>query len=385
MARPGSGFILGALFALASVAAAQAGTIKVGVSVSQTGPAASLGIPQRNSVALLPAEIAGQKVEYILLDDATDSTKAVANTRKLIDEDNIDVLIGPSITPAALAMIDIVGEKKVPMIALAASAKIIEPPTGSRAWVFKTPQNDSLMADALAANMAASGVKSVAFIGFNDSYGDGWLTEITRALAEKGIKLGATERFARNDTSVTGQVLKIVSTGPDAVLIVGAGSPAALPAKALMERGYKGRVYQTHGAANADFLRVSGKDVEGEVLPAGPVLVADQLTDGNPIKKVAQGYAHAYEAKYGAGSMATFGAHLFDAGLLLSAAVPEALTKGQPGTVEFRSALRDALEHQQGVVMTQGVATMSPTDHNGFDTRARVMVTIKDGKWVLLP
>ncbi len=376
---------LGALIALAAATVAKADTIKVGITVSQTGPAASLGIPQRNSVALLPTEIAGQKIEYIVLDDATDATKAVANTRKLIDEDNVDVIIGPSITPAALAMVDVVGEKKVPLIVLAASARIIEPPTGAKAWVFKTPQNDSLMADAVAARMAQDGVKSIAFIGFNDSYGDGWLTEITRALAAKNIALLDTERYARTDTSVTGQVLKAISAKPDAILIAGAGSPAALPAKALVERGYKGRVYQTHGVANADFLRVGGKDVEGEILPAGPVLVADQLPANNEVKPVAQKYVSQYEAKYGAGSMATFGAHLYDAGLLLTAAIPEALKKAKPGTAEFRSALRDAMEHQTGVVMTQGVANLSPADHNGFDARARVMVTVRDGKWLLLP
>ncbi len=376
---------LGALIALASGSAALAETIKVGITISQTGPAASLGIPQRNSVALLPTEIAGQKIEYIILDDATDATRAVANTRKLIDEDNVDVIIGPSITPAALAMVDVVGEKKVPLIALAASARIIEPPTGAKAWVFKTPQNDSLMADAVAGHMATAGIKSVAFIGFNDSYGDGWLTEITRALAAKNIALLDTERFARTDTSVTGQVLKAIAAKPDAILIVGAGSPAALPAKALVERGWKGPVYQTHGVANADFLRVGGKDLEGEVLPAGPVLVADQLPAGNVIKPVAQRYVSQYEAKYGVGTMATFGAHLYDAGLLLTAAIPEAIQKAKPGTPEFRAALRDAIEHQTGLVMTQGVASLSPTDHNGFDARARVMVAVRDGKWVLLP
>ena len=376
---------LGALIALAAATMAQADTIKVGITVSQTGPAASLGIPQRNSVALLPTEIAGQKIEYIVLDDATDATKAVANTRKLIDEDKVDVVIGPSITPAALAMVDVVGEKKVPLIVLAASARIIEPPTGAKAWVFKTPQNDSLMADAVAARMAQDGVKSIAFIGFNDSYGDGWLAEITRALAARNIQLLDTERYARTDTSVTGQVLKAISAKPDAILIAGAGSPAALPAKALVERGYNGRVYQTHGVANADFLRVGGKDVEGEILPAGPVLVADQLPAASEIKPVAQKYVSQYEAKYGPGSMATFGAHLYDAGLLLTAAIPEALKKAKPGTPEFRAALRDAMEHQSGVVMTQGVANLSPTDHNGFDARARVMVTVRDGKWLLLP
>jgi branched-chain amino acid transport system substrate-binding protein len=232
--------------------------------------------------------------------------------------------------------------------------------------------------------MAKAGVKSVAFIGFNDSYGDGWLTEMTRALAAKDIKLVAVEKFARADTSVMGQVLKVMAAKPDAVLIAGAGTPAVLPEATLRERGYRGTIYQTHGVANADFLRVGGKVLEGTILPAGPVLVADQLADSNPIKPVAQGYVKAYEAKYGPGSMATFGAHLYDAVILLQAAAPEALKRAQPGTPEFRAALRESLEGLHGVVLSQGIADITPKDHNGFDTRARVMVTIHDGKWVLL-
>ncbi|MBN9559222.1 MAG: ABC transporter substrate-binding protein [Alphaproteobacteria bacterium] len=375
---------LAALVAIATIPAHAAEPIRVGVTVSQTGPAASLGIPQRNTVALLPTEISGREVKYILLDDASDTTKAVANTRKLIDEDKADVIIGSSVTPASLAMVDVVAEKQVPMISLGASSKIIDPPGGARVWVFKTPQNDSLMADAVADHMAKHGIKTVAFIGFNDAYGDGWLTEATRALEAKGIKLVDTERYARADTSVTGQTLKMMAAKPDAVLIAGSGTPAALPEKTLKERGYTGKIYQTHGVANADFLRVGGKDVEGTILPAGPVLVAAQLPDSNPIKPVALKYVHDYDAKYGAGSMATFGAHLYDADLLLQQAIPLALKKGEPGTPAFRSALRDALEGLHEVVLTQGVANMSPKDHNGFDQRARVMVTIQDGKWVLL-
>ena len=253
--------------------------VKIGVTISTTGPAASLGVPQRNSIALLPKEIGGQTVEFIVLDDGADSTKAVANARKLIDENNVDALIGSSTTPASLAMIDVAAEKKVPMITLAASARLIEPMDAARHWVFKTPQNDSLMADAIADHMAKNGVKTVGFIGFNDAYGDGWLTEATRAFKARGIEIVATEKFARADTSVTGQVLKLVAAKPDAVLIAGAGTPAALPQKALHERGYAGKYYQTHGIANADFLRVGGKDVEGTVLPAGPILVAAQLPD----------------------------------------------------------------------------------------------------------
>ena len=359
--------------------------VKIGVTISTTGPAASLGIPQRNSIALLPTEVAGQKVEWIVLDDAGDSTKAVSNARKLLDENSVDALIGSSTTPASLALVDVAAEKKVPLISLAASARIIEPMDAARHWVFKTPQNDSLMASAIADHMAAAGVKTVGFIGFNDAYGDGWLAVAEPALAAKGIKIVATEKYARSDTSVTGQVLKLVAAKPDAVLIAGAGTPAALPQKALHERGYAGKYYQTHGVANADFLRVGGKDVEDTVLPAGPVLVAAQLPDGNTIKGVALPYVTNYEKQNGAGSFATFGAHAFDAALLLEQAIPVALKTAKPGTPEFRAALRDALEAEKGVVLTHGISTMSPTDHNGFDTRARVMVTIKDGTWKLLP
>ena len=367
---------------LADPAAAQ---IKVGVTISTTGPAASLGVPQRNSVALLPRTVAGQSIEYIVLDDAADSTRAVANARKLIDENAVDALIGSSTTPASLAMIDVAAEKQVPMISLAASARLIQPMDAQRHWVFKTPQNDSLMADAIAGHMAAHGIKTVGFIGFNDAYGDGWLTEATRAFGAKNIQLVATEKFARADTSVTGQVLKLIAAKPDAVLIAGAGTPAALPQKTLHERNYAGAYYQTHGVANADFLRVGGKDVEGTILPAGPILVAAQLPDSNPIKAVALDYVTRYEAANGPGSVATFGAHAYDASVMLNAAVTTALKSAKPGTQAFRNAVRDALESTSGLVLTHGVMTTTATDHNGFDDRARVMVTIQDGAWKLLP
>jgi branched-chain amino acid transport system substrate-binding protein len=271
------------------------------------------------------------------------------------------------------------------MISLAASVRLIAPMDAQRRWVFKTPQNDSLMADAIAEHMAKSGVRTVGFIGFNDAYGDGWLTEATRALEANGIKLVAVEKFARADTSVTGQVLKLVAAKPDAVLIAGAGTPAALPQKALRERGYAGKYYQTHGVANMDFIRVGGKDLEGTFLPSGPILVASQLPDSNPIKVQAGDYVRKYEAANGAGTVATFGAHAYDAAMLLQAAIPVALKSAKPGTTEFRAALRDALEGLHGQVLTHGIADMSDTDHNGFDKRARVMVTIQNGTWKLLP
>lgn len=360
--------------------------IKVGVTLATTGPAASLGIPERNTVALLPTEIAGQKVEYIVLDDATDTTQAVKNTRKLITEDKVDVVIGTSVTPGSLAMIDVASEAKVPMISVAASARIVDPMDDKRKWVFKTPQNDALMAKALADAMKKKGYKTLGFIGFADAYGDGWLSVMKEAAEKQGIQLVAVEKYARNDTSVTGQVLKLVGAKPDAILIAGAGTPAALPQKELIARGYKGQIFQTHGAANNDFLRVCGKDCEGTMLPAGPMLVASQMPDSNPVKASASDYVKKYEAVHGAGSISTFGGHLWDAGQLVVAAAPVALKTGaKPGTPEFRAALREAIENVKNLPVSHGVFNMSPTDHAGFDDRARVIVKVEGGKWVYQP
>ncbi|MBJ9694570.1 ABC transporter substrate-binding protein [Burkholderia cenocepacia] len=368
---------------LVCAAATASAQVKIGVTLSATGPAASLGIPEKNTIALLPKEIAGKSVQYIVLDDASDTSRAVQNVRKLIDEDHVDAIIGSSVTPNSLAMLDPVSQGKTPTISLAASAQIIAPMDAKRAWMFKVPQNDQLMADAIAGYMAKHGVKTVGFIGFADAYGDSWYKTFDAAAAKNGLKLVSNERYNRADASVMGQVLKLLGSNPDAVLIAGSGTPAALPAKTLKERGYKGKVYQTHGVANNDFLRVCGKDCEGEILPAGPVLVTDQLPDSNPVKKPALGYKAAYEKAYGAGSLSTFGGHAWDAGLLLQRAIPEALKKGQPGTEAFREALRASLESVKDLPVSHGVINMTATDHNGFDTRARVMVQIVDGKWKL--
>ena len=285
-----------------------------------------------------------------------------------------------------MAMVDVAGETKTPMISVAANAKIVEPVEGARKWVFKTPQNDQLMASALADAMAKQHIKTLGFIGFSDTYGDGWLNVMTAAAKEKGIKMSAVEKYGRTDTSVTGQALKLIAAKPDAILIAGSGTPTALPVRELKSRGYKGIIYQTHGSANNDVLRVCGKDCDGMILPAGPLLVADQLPDSNPVKKTALAYEKLYNAKYGAGTMNTFGGHMWDAGKLISTAIPLALKTGaKPGTEAFRSALRDAIEQTKNLAASQGVFNMSPTDHAGFDKRARVMVKVVNGKWVYQP
>jgi branched-chain amino acid transport system substrate-binding protein len=247
------------------------------VVLSETGPGASLGIPEGRSIRLLPRDLGGTPVEWIVLDDDSDTTRAVTNMRKLITDNRVDAIIGSTVTPASIAMVEVAAEQRVPMISLAGSAAIVSPVDERRRWVFKTAQNDALMATAVADHMAMAGVKNLGIVNVSDSYGAGWMG-ITRPLLEaRGIRVAAEERYARTDTSVTVQVLKVLAGKPDAVFIISAGTPAALPPKTLRERGYRGPMYQTHGVANADFLRVGGKEVEGTILPVAPVTVVDQL------------------------------------------------------------------------------------------------------------
>lgn len=358
--------------------------INVGVVLSATGPAASLGIPEKNTIALLPATLGGEKVVYHVLDDASDTTTSVKNTRKLLTENKVDVIIGSTITPNSLAMVDVVAEAETPMISMAASARIVDGANPKTKWVFKTPQNDIQMSTAIVEHMTNNNVTTVAFIGFADAYGEGWFSEFSKVAEARKLKIVASERYNRADTSVTGQVLKVMSAKPDAILIAGSGTPAALPQKALKEKGYKGLMYQTHGVANNDFLRVCGKDCEGTFLPSGPMLVASQLPADNPVKQSASDYVGKYEAAHGKGSATAFGGYAWDAGLLLANAAPAALKKAKPGSKEFRSALRDALEVTRNLAGAHGVYNMSATDHLGLDQRARVMVTIRNGAWSLV-
>jgi branched-chain amino acid transport system substrate-binding protein len=342
-----------------------------------------VGIPQKNSVALLPKKIGELNVEYIQYDDASDPTQAVQLAKRLISEQKIDALIGPSGSPNAMAVLPVIAESGVPMLAPVGTPAVVLPMDEKKRWVFKTTQNDSLIADAIIAHMKKNGVKTIGFIGFNDPYGESWLKEMNAQAPKAGLKLVATERFQRSDQSVTGQALKLIAAKPDAVLVAGAGGPTVLPHTTLVGLGYKGRIYQTHGAAAPDFIRLGGKKVEGGFMAASLMLVLDEMPDSHPSKKTAQSYISAYEKIYGA-KPATFGANVYDAGLMLQRAVPEAQKKAKPGTPEFRAALRDALEQTKELVGTQGVYNMTPQDHSGFDARGRVMMTLKDATWHLI-
>jgi branched-chain amino acid transport system substrate-binding protein len=322
----------------------------------------------------------GQKVRYVVLDDATDTTAAVRNARRFVTEDKVDDILGSATTPTSLAVAEVAAETKTPQIALAP----IAPPPDKYSWVFWVAQPVPLMIAGVVDHMKANGVKSVGYIGYNDPWGEIVLKGLNAATDPAGIKIVASERFNRPDTSVSAQILKIMATSPDAVMVGGSGTPGALPQITLADRGFKGRVYQTHGVIGQDFIRIGGKNVEGAIAPSGPVMVADQLPDSNPIRKVATDFIKAYEAQYGPNTRNAFSAYSYDATLLVAAAVPEALKKAKPGTPEFRAALRDALESTKNVVGTHGVYNMTPQNHNGMDERARVMVRVENGEWKLL-
>jgi branched-chain amino acid transport system substrate-binding protein len=371
--------IAGLVLALFSSAAPA--QIRIGIDLATTGPAAAIGAPSRNAILLWPKEIAGQKVETILLDDASDTSNAVRNLRKLVDEEKVDIIVGPNTTPNALAMLQPLAESGTPMVALAASAAIVEPQDAKRAWAFKMPQNDSHMATILTQHMADNGVKTVAFIGFADAYGEGWWREFSKLAEVRKLKVVASERYNRTDASVTGQVLKIMAAHPDAVLIAGSATPAVLPQKTLVERGDKGRIYQTHGIATLEFLKVGGKDVEGTFFPTGPAVVAKQLPESNPVRRVALDFTRRYEAAYGEGTVTQFAADAWGAWMLIANAVPVALKTARPGTPQFRAALRDAIEATHELTVPQGVINMSPKDHVGLDQRSRVMGKIQGGKF----
>lgn len=357
--------------------------IKIGVVSSSTGPIAMVGIPQKNTVPLMPTKAGGQTIRYIALDDGSDPTASVVAVKKLISEEKVDAIIGPSGSPNAMGVIQFVAEAGVPLLAPVGTAAVVLPMNDQKKWVFKTTQNDSLIASALLDHMAKSGIKTLGFIGTADPYGENWGKVVADGAAKKGIKIVADERFQRQDTSVTAQALKVMAARPDAVLIAAPGTPAVLPQLALVDRGYKGKFYQTHGAALPDFLKLGGKKVEGTILAASLMLVLDQVPDTHPSKKIAKNYVATYEKTYGA-VPATFGGNMFDAGLLLERAIPTALAKGKPGTPEFRSALRDALEQTHEMPATQGVYNMTAADHSGFDERGRELITVANGTWTLV-
>ena len=371
-------------FALAGITAFLAcGAVKaditVGVSLGITGPGASLGVHYRNAYQLMPKTIAGEPVKYIILDDGSDPTNAAKNARKLVSEDKVDVLMGSNGVPSAVQMAQVAAESKIPMIVLTPAN--LSPQVFP--WAVIVPQPTEIMMGAIANELKATGAKNVAYIGFSDTWGDLVYKALDSHAAASGFKITTNERYARADTSVTGQVLKIISTNPDAVVIGGSGTGGALPHVALVERGFKKPIYHNHGTVNAEFIKVGGKAVQGAVAVTGPLIVPEELPDNAPTKAVSLDFTKRYEAAFGAGSRNAFAGYAYDGFLILNAAATEALKKGKPGTPAFHEALRSALENVRNVVGTHGIYNMTPTNHNGVDERARVLVQVDGGNWRL--
>ncbi len=369
---------LGAGLAMTAFAA----DLKVGLSVSLSGPNSSLGVPYAKGMQAALAykpEVNGRKIQLIVLDDGSDPTTAGRNARKLVEEDKVDVLMGTSGGPAAIAMAQVGRDAKVPMIGLTP----IQLDAAENPWVFTVAQPTQLMIDAVVQRMKKDGVKTVGYIGFSDAWGDLVYEALMKSAPAAGIKVLGNERYARADASVTGQILKLLAMKPDAVMTGGAGTPGALPFLALNERGFKGPVYGQHGLINPDFVRVVGAAGQGALMPTGPVIVAEQLPDEYPTKKIAMDFRNIFQKVNNAPTSDAFSAYSFDGWLVFTDAAARA--KGEPGTPEFRLSLRDAIASTKEVVGTHGVYNFKPGNLYGVDERARVIVKLDKGQWKLAP
>ena len=369
-----------ALSIAALVATPALADINVGIIASLTGPAAALGAETKKAVALFPTTVGGEKINFIVLDDGTDPTNAVKNVRKLISEDKVDAILGPNLISTAVAMADVANAEKTPMISVAP----LDVSGDKRGYIFRSEPSADLMVNRIVADMVEGGAKTVGFIGFSDSWGELLLKALTKATEGK-IKIVATERYGRADPSVQAQVLKVLSAKPDVVFVGASGTPAAMPQITLRERGYKGKIYQSHGVTSKEFLRVGGKFVEGALIPVGPVLVAEQLPDSHPTKKNGMAFVKELEAKNGPDSRSTFAGASWDAWQLLQNAIVTAQkAKVKSGTPEFRNALRDGIEKTSKLVGTNGVYTMGANDHAGYDASAIVLIKVENNHWKLV-
>jgi branched-chain amino acid transport system substrate-binding protein len=375
-----SATVVAAVLALpGSPAMAQTSEITIGITVTTTGPAAALGIPERNSLEFVAKEIAGVPLKVIVLDDGGDPTNATTNARRFVTESKADIIMGSSTTPPTVAVSNVANEAGIPHIGLAPF-----PISPERAkWSVSMPQPIPIMGKVIYEHMKANNVKTVGYIGYSDSYGDLWANDFKAQAVPMGMTMIDEERFARPDTSVAGQVLKLVAANPDAVLVGASGTAAALPQSTLRERGYKGLIYQTHGAASMDFIRIAGKAAEGVLMASGPVMDPEDQPDSALTKKPGLALNNAYEAKYGANSRSQFAGHSYDAFLVLERVIPVALKKAKPGTPEFREAIRQALLTERDIAASQGVYNFTEKDRYGLDDRSRILLTVKDGKYLL--
>jgi branched-chain amino acid transport system substrate-binding protein len=380
--------IIAATVVAASLAAGAArAEITVGFVTSQSGPGSSIGVLyDRGMKAALEyaASVGEEKVKLIQLDDSSDPSTATRNARKLVEENKVDLMIGTATAASTSAMVAVANELKVPFIAIS-PITVAANDAGDR-WAIVMPQPPSLMVKVVVDRMKRDGVKQFAYIGFSDAWGDLVYNGAQKPAEADGLKILTNERYARTDTSVTGQVLKMLAAKPDAVLLGGAATQGALPALALAERGYKGPLYGTPALLNADFIRVGGKAVEGVLVSAGPVIVAEQLPDDHFSKKISMAFREAYQKANGMPTTDGFSAYSFDAWLVFLDAAKRAMAAGaKPGTPEFRVALKNAIFSTKDLVGTHAVYNFKPSDSYGVDERSLVLVRLVNGQWKYAP
>ncbi len=353
-------------------------TLKIGSFLAVTGPASFLGDPELKTLQMYIGEINakgginGHKIQFVHYDTKGKAKEAKNFVNRLIKKDKVDVIIGGTTSGNSLAVIDIVQKAKVPFISLAGSIKIVEP---VKKWVFKTPHTDKMAAEKIFTDMKKRGIKKAALITGNGGFDKSGRAQCLALAPKYGIEIVADEKYGNADTDMTTQLTKIRATDAQAIINFGFGKAPAIVAKNIKQLGIKLPVYESHGVASKKFIELAGDAANGIRLPAAALIVADQLSDKDPQKKVLLAYKKKYEAKYG--PVSTFGGHAYDALFITVDAVKRA------GTID-RAKIRDEIEKTHGFVGTGGIFNMSPTDHLGLNLDAFKMIEIQNGNWKLL-
>ncbi len=375
MKRCVSVVVLGAVL-LFSLEALAAGTIRIGALFSVTGPASFLGEPEKKSLEMLVKDlnakggVKGNKIELFIEDTQGDATKAMQLATKLIKNDKVVAIIGPSITGDTMAIIPLVEKEQIPLVSCAAGVKITDP---VKKWVFKTPANDHVAGEKLLEYLAAKKQKNLALLTVSDAYGQSGREQLKALAAKKGFTVVADELYSPKDTDMTAQLTKIKGTKADALICWGTNPGPAVVTRNVKQLGMKIPLYQSHGVASKKYIELAGVEAsEGVTLPAGKLTVYDKLKKGDPQYKVLSEYDQAYRRSYGV-EASTFGGYAHDAFALIVEAI-----KKSGSTPE---QIRNGIEQVRKLVGVSGLFTMSPTDHNGLDLSAFEMVKVVKGDW----
>jgi branched-chain amino acid transport system substrate-binding protein len=365
--------------------AAQAADITVGFVTSLSGPASSIGLNYDKGMKAAYAyqsAVGGRQIRLIKLDDGSDASAATQNARKLVQQDNVDFMLGTSSAPGTNAMLAVANELKVPFAAI---SPVNRPVPDEQPWGVAMPQTPALMVKVIADHMKRDGIKTAGYIGFSDSWGDLVYNGAKAVERDGGLAITTNERYARTDTTVTAQALKVIATRPDAMLDGGSGTQGALPLIELRKLGFKGPFFGTPSLLNPDFVRIGAKAAEGVQVSAGPVIVTSQLPDSHVTKQIGTTFHEVFKKENGADADDGFSGYAFDAWLVFLKAAEAALARTEPGTQEFRQALMDAIYANRDVVGVHAVYNFTPKSYYGVDERSLVVVKLVNGSWVYQP